>query len=258
MNVGRTLATELLCLLAISPVAHAAANLVQNGDFEQTTLTSSGQVTSTNLTGWTTSSYTMLYLPQATVLNLGLPVANPSGTSADTTGATNGAGGNVKLWGPGDGSANGLTESPTGGNFLAADGDSGVGPISQTVNGLTVGYTYNLTFSWAAAQQYGFNGATTEAWAVTLGSNTVSTSVVADPSHGFVPWMQASFYFKASSNSEVLSFLAAGTPAGTPPFSLLDGVSLVAAPEPATWSFMLVALAAVVAWGRYRPTPFRG
>lgn len=253
MPMPRALITGLLCSLALPQLAHAAPNLVQNGDFEQTTLTSSGQMTASNVTGWTTSSYTMLFLPQATVISNGVTSANPSGTTADTTGATVSGGGNLKLWGPNDGSTNGLTESPTGGNFIAADGDPSFnGPISQTVNGLTVGDSYNLTFAWAAAQQYGFNGATTEAWTVSLGSNTVSTSVVNNANHGFVSWMQASFFFKATSTSEVLSFLAAGTPAGSPPFSLLDGVSLVAAPEPATWTVLLAALGGLTVWGRRR------
>jgi hypothetical protein len=48
----------------------------------------------------------------------------------------------------------------------------------------------------------------------------------------------------------VLSFLAVGTPAGLPPFSLLDGVTMTAAvPEPATWG-MLAAGLGLVAFAR--------
>lgn len=253
MHTQRAIFTALVCTLALPHLAQAASNLVQNGDFELTTLTSSAQMTASNVTGWTTSGYTMLFLPQATVTNNGVTTPNPSGTTADTTGATVGGGGNLKLWGPGTGSNNGLTVSPTGGNFIAGDGDGNFsGPISQTVTGLTVGNLYNLSFAWAAAQQSGFSGATTEAWTVTLGSNTVSTTIDNNATHGFVPWTQASFLFTATATSELLSFLAAGTPAGTPPFSLLDGVSLVAAPEPATWSVLLVAIAGLAVWGRRR------
>lgn len=42
-----------------------------------------------------------------------------------------------------------------------------------------------------------------------------------------------------------LSFLAVGTPAGVPPFSLLDGVSMVAVPEPQTWGMLGLGLGLV-------------
>jgi hypothetical protein len=57
--------------------------------------------------------------------------------------------------------------------------------------------------------------------------------------HGFSGWQLQTFDFTANSTSELLSFLAVGTPTGVPPFALLDGVSLTAdtvgtesAPEP--------------------------
>jgi len=44
----------------------------------------------------------------------------------------------------------------------------------------------------------------------------------------------------------VLSFLAVGTPAGVPPFSLLDGVSMTSAvPEPQTWGMLGLGLGLV-------------
>ena len=53
--------------------------------------------------------------------------------------------------------------------------------------------------------------------------------------------MTANFTFTANSSTELLSFLAVGTPAANlPPFALLDGVSLTAVPEPSTWALMLV------------------
>ncbi len=53
--------------------------------------------------------------------------------------------------------------------------------------------------------------------------------------------MTATFTFTANSPTELLSFLAVGTPAANlPPFALLDGVSLTAVPEPSTWAMMLV------------------
>ncbi len=101
---------------------------------------------SQQVTGWTTSDYNFVF---------------QSGT-ADSSGAT-GQYGKLQLWVPNNGSANGLpASSPAGGNFIAADGDYIVAPISQTLNGLSPGQTIAVSFYWAGAQQYGFTGPTTE------------------------------------------------------------------------------------------------
>ena len=149
-----------------------------------------------------------------------LPRALP-GTSADN-GGVSGQYGNLQLWGPGNGSANGLTVSPTGGNFLASDGAFQVGAISQTIHNLTVGQTYQVGFYWGGAQQEVFNGATKDQWTVSLGGQSQSTALVSLPSHGFTGWMYQTFNFTADASSDVLSFLAYGEPSGVPPFALLD------------------------------------
>jgi len=126
---------------------------------------------------------------------------------------------------------------------VAADGAFQVGAISQTISGLNVGQQYTVGFDWAAAQQHGFTGATTEQWKVSLGGQTQSTAVYNNANHGFSGWMHESFTFTATTGSEALSFLAFGTPSGEPPFSLLDGVTMVAAvPEPETWALMLCGM----------------
>ena len=211
----------VLLTLAIS-IPAVANNLVVNGDFEATTNGPNFQFdNNTVATGWTSSGYNFIFAPGA----------------ADTTGAT-GQYGNLQLWGPNNGSNNGLpATSPTGGNFVAADGAFEVAPIQQTINGLTAGNSYTVSFWWAGAQQSGFTGATTEQWQVSLGAQTQSTVVLNNASHGFTGWQSQSFTYTATSSSEVLSFLAVGTPAGVPPFSLLDGVTLNAnstTPEPGT------------------------
>lgn len=201
-----------------------AAELVVNGGFEITT-NGVGQLGyNTNAFGWTTNGYNFLF----------------SGNTADTLGA-NGSYGNLKLWGPGNGANNGLSASPTGGNYIAADGAFGVKAVSQTINGLTAGKDYVVSFDWAGAQQYRYDGANTERWQVSLGNETKLTSVYNNPNHGFSGWTHESFTFTAQSTSALLSFLAHGTPEGVPPFSLLDGVSMQAAavPEPTTWMMML-------------------
>ena len=209
-------------------ISAQASNLVANGGFESTT-TGTGQFDfQTTATGWTSAGYNFIF----------------SSGSADTTGVT-GQFGNLMLWGPNNGSANGLpASSPDGGNFVGADGAFQVGAITQTVNGLTAGDSYTLSFFWAAAQQSGFTGATTEQWKVTLGGQEQDTAILPNANHGFSGWQSQTFTYTANASSELLSFLAVGTPDGVPPFALLDGVSLNAdsAPEPGALMLMLGGL----------------
>src|SRR5664279_2516410 len=158
----RIVAIALLALLFTVPAF--ATNIVVNGSFE--TNGGGGEINvNTSATGWSvpggTGSYTFLFPPG----------------SADTTGV-NGQFGNLQLWGPGNGSANGLpASSPDGGYFAGQDADfpGHNQPIQQTLTGLTVGQSYTVTFWWAAAQQEGFNGATLQRWDVSFGSSTQST-----------------------------------------------------------------------------------
>ncbi len=163
-----------------------------------------------------------------------------SGTTADTLGAL-GSLGRVRLWGPGTGSANGLTLSPDGGAFVGGDGAFQDEPIQQTISGLVAGHEYAVSFDWAAAQQATFSGLTSSGWDVSLGAETFSTGNLAIGDHGFSGWQQSTFDFIATGSSETLSFLSTGTGgAAEPPFSLLDGVSLTSVPEPSTWAMMVL------------------
>ena len=205
-----------------------AYNLVSNGDFETTTNGSGQMGLITDATGWVTSGYNFVFTPG----------------SADTTGVQSSYG-NLQLWGPNNGGApsNTLGASPTGGNYIGADGAFQVGPITQTISGLVAGQQYSVGFDWAGAQQYGFTGDTTEQWIVSLGDESHSTTIVQDISHGFTGWTHETFTFTAEGDSEVLSFLAVGTPNGEPPFSLLDGVTMTAVPEPASMAILGSGLA---------------
>ncbi len=127
-----------------------------------------------------------------------------------------------------------------------------MGAIQQTINNLVVGQTYQLSFDWAAAQQASFYGTTTESWIVSLGDQTFSTEILTNPSEDFQDWRQQVFTFTATGTSEVLSFLAAGTPMGNPPFSLLDNVQLNAVPEPDSLPLMLSGLGLLVVSSRRR------
>jgi hypothetical protein len=237
--------------LAISVVAAShfassgahAGSLVLNGSFESTSIVSpapqyaasadGGQLGyNINATGWTTTGYNFIFAP---------------GTADNGTGV-NGQSGGLQLWGPGNGSNNGMpTTSPDGGNFIAADGAYNVGAISQTISGLTAGDTYAVGFYWAGAQQYTYTTPTTEQWQVSLGNQTLSTNVVNNLSEGFTGWTYTTLDFTATSTSELLSFLAVGTPTGVPPFSLLDGVTMQAVPEPSALMLLAVGLCGVAA-----------
>jgi hypothetical protein len=243
MNLTKILAAVAAFAALACNVAQATpVNLVTNGGFETTT-NGAGQLGyNTTAAGWSTTGYNFVFAPN----------------TADSTGAV-GSYGSTYLWGPGKGANNGFTNSPTGGNFLAADGAYEVGAITQTISGLVIGQTYTLTFDWAAAQQYGYSGATTEQWTASLGGQKFSTAVYSDANHGFSGWMSQSFTYTATSTTEVLAFLAAGTPNGEPPFSLLDNVSLTAnVPEPSTVALFVGGLALLGGAMRLRRRPGSG
>jgi PEP-CTERM motif len=147
------------------------------------------------------------------------------------------------------------TDSPTEGAYIAADGSLGWdGTISQVVSGLTSGIAYTFEFDWAVGQQRGYDGATTEAWRVTFGSSTQSTSTVNLPNHEFSGWSHESLSFVADSSSQILSYLAVGTPGGLPPWLVLDGVIVKdpgpgpsPVPEPSTLAIVAVGALGLIA-----------
>ncbi len=159
-------------------------------------------------------------------------------------------------------SANGVslynvTAAPGNTNFIGIDPVYlNPGNISQDLTGLTIGATYDLTFNWAAAQQVGFNGPTTEFWSVTLGSETHSTTTYNLPNHGFSGWMSASMSFIATGANETLTFLAGGGPsAGDPPFDLLANVVFtkrIQVPEPASIAMFGAGLAGFAGFAAMR------
>ena len=227
-------------------------------------------------TGWTTSGYNFVF--QSNMAD------NASiGALTNFSGGT-GPGDRFSLNGPNqpvNAVANGFVgESPAGGAFLVMDSNlvdtSDIGnltlPISQTITGLTIGNMYKVSFYWAAAKKYGFTGDTFEGFRVGLGDTVIPTNsgpneqfddteanienlpacsfcrdtgFVVNPSEGFTDWRKVDFYFTATNSTQVLSFLATGGPQGQPPFSLLDGISMTDAPEPATWAMMLIGFGAV-------------
>jgi len=105
-----------------------------------------------------------------------------------------------------------------------------------------------VKFDWAGAQQTGFSGATNESWQVSFGSETLSTNTVSVPNNSSSAWESATLKLTASSASQVLSFLAIGSPNGQPPWVLLSNVTLTDAstppiPEPGTLAMLAAGLA---------------
>jgi hypothetical protein len=241
--------------LLVSGVASAAPTIT-NGNF--TTNGGNGQVSfNTTVDGWSvvppggTSSYVFVFNPGAPVPPTG------SGSTADTTGAP-GFYGQLFLIGPGNGTNNGFTVDNLpggGGAFLASDPQFQNAAIQTMVTGLTPGQTYQISFDWAAAQQFGFSGATSGGWNASIDGALKSVAGPASIATGqFNGWHNDTFTFTAGgTGSDLLSFLAIGGSAqAQPPFALLDNVTVSAVPEPATWALMLVGVGALGAGLRMR------
>ena len=182
-----------------------AGNLVVNGDFENTSVTAGQKVffTSASVTGWT-GGINLTFIASPGTASTGFLPAYPGLPST----------------------------SPVGGNFVESDGDPVfASTISQSISGLTVGQEYDVTFWQAAGQQDTFTGPTTEQWKVGLGSEYHYSHQYQLPQGATGPWEFQTLEFTATATTEVLSFLAAGTPGGAPPMVFLDGVSMQAVPE---------------------------
>jgi len=282
------LAIAGLTIFLTLPAQASNLNLIQNPAFNATNGVSSPvQVNPTTgqpgpaftagavISPWTVAGFVFLFGPNSnspSLTNADFGVGAPNHFNTSPTMSNNG----FCLYGPGGCGTgaprpvqNGLTIGPKGGDFLALDAaltEPGArhlrGEISQTITGLTAGHEYELQFNWAAAQQAHFTGATTEQVEVSLGQETMMTSVLNNPEGGFQDWRPQEFTFTATSSSEVLSFLALGTPemgtsTGGPPFVLLDGgMTLQPVPEPGTWSLLGIGFAAIAGLAYRRPKSF--
>ena len=273
--------TKLLALAAAMLVSVVggplqAANLLVNGGFENVSINHStvfgnGSDGKPVLQGWQTEGYNFVFTENPNYELFGYQGSNTTAddfAEAPYASAAGASGSRFLLWGPDSfspASNNGLESSPLGGNFVGADGAYLNAPLFQTVENLEIGREYAVSFVWAAAQQWGFSGETSDKWVVCFGTCTYTTNYDANgdgysaftsgeiqetaartvPNHGFVPWQGEYFTFTATASTQTLSLLAYGTPLGQPPFALIDGVELNAVPEPTTWAMMLIGFGLV-------------
>lgn len=210
-SLTAAVAAGLVALAAGAIATPASANLVANGSFEADNFNAGGGyrlgLVGNDVTGW--------YIP---------------------------AGDGVYPWGLQNGNGYGAGPADTGNQWLVL-GEQGTDhqyTIQQTVNGLTPGGTYTL--SWAAASELGCcaNGQLS----FLSGSATAADNFSA-PSSGsyWTQWGHYSYTFVANASSVTFQFQdiapgAAGYDLG------LDSVSMVGSgvPEPAAWSLMLVGV----------------
>jgi len=106
------------------------------------------------------------------------------------------------------------------------------GSISQTVTGLVIGQTYDLTFGYGSR-----GGAGDEQMDVFFGGNrVVEITQFTVPTSG---WFANSYDITATSTSEVLTFTSNDIGGNPAEGNELTAVSLTAVPEPAAWALML-------------------
>lgn len=243
-----------------------ANNLVTNGSFENSTTNAGRPDTGgighidkvVNLPGWLKTCINQCG-------NGPITEANSHGYAfvVDNTAATRPGGGfgaiynnittpeQLYFWGPLNtvsNSINGFTGSPSGGKFVAIDGDFGRAKISQTVSGLDTSKTYTLSFEYAGAQQglnaTDFSGDTQQKWLVDgITASQITVGPWINPTRGFTAWNTFSTTFTPLSSSIDLSFTAwgnvvgGGEPSGInslPPFLLLDNVQILETNTPPT------------------------
>lgn len=277
-------ASALMAAVALGAPAHALdTNLIQNGNFALNDLADTD----------TGVSDTFRLDPSDSIADWtynvpGGPTANNGGLMTVLVAANLNSDHNMNdtccdlgFWGSSNGGVSTITAPPSGDTFVLAQDSApeNTAYLSQTINGLTEGKTYSLTFEYAGAQLYGFggtmwNGATNEGVEVNLGG-TYDTSApggtqsqaytggqtdvvyydgYADsiPSHGFSGWQAVRMLFTATSVSEVLNLETISTSSGEPPFALVDDLQMFAVPEPATWTMMILGIGALGVLARRR------
>ena len=158
-----------------------AANLVQDGDFSAiqsgingtaaASLATNGaaNLSSPNWGSWDDATVQFWSVTQGSLNTVFAKDALTNSTKYGITVSANGfdMGPSNFLY------TNGLGVDPNGGNFVGLNGDAWGGSLYQTINGLTAGQTYNLTF-YQASDHYQYWGDTqASAFVVSLGASLI-------------------------------------------------------------------------------------
>jgi Protein of unknown function (DUF642) len=237
LSIGSIVVSSLaLNLISVGQVQ--AVNLVTNGDFTTNNVTAASAYlgntnpnkTTTTVDGWTFGA-THGAGPSNGDNGYNFLVSDGTALFTDMAAQGNSPYGGLSLYGSPGQTFNSVNNT---GWYIAADAWFDNASISQTLNGLTDGAQYTVSFSQASGQQSGFTGNEIEYWKVGFGGSTQNSAIMnitsAQPVSG---WQSQSLTFTADGTSQVLSFLATGTQ-DVPPFALLSGISVEAVPANGT------------------------
>jgi len=154
--------------------------------------------------------------------------------------------------------------SPDGGNYVISHCDPRYrDSIYQTVNNLTIGQVYTLTFTQASGQNVGYSGPTWQQWIVDFGGQIRYSDVMVTPAQGSIPWRLQTLTFTATAKTQTLTFLANGGDvvdgklkigSDLAPIAYLDAVNLDVVPEPGSLALSCLGIFGVRLLFRLRAT----
>lgn len=136
---------------------------------------------------------------------------------------------------------------PAQGSYSLDMSGNGPGTISQTLNGLTSGQSYKVSFDLAGNPDGGQG--TKQLTVAAVGSQNYFFTVTGSDSKTSMGWALESFVFTAAGPTALLSF---ASDVSSPYGPALDNVSISETPLPATWIMLLGGLLGFggLAWRR--------